>query len=110
MDNYNKKLERAEKRVKDIKGFYTHALVYVLVNIFIAVAHYIVEHRFVPDGDLSGWSYLTTPVGWGVGLLVHGLWVFGLGGNNFLRSWEKRKIDQLMKEEKEEFENFKRFD
>ena len=29
--------ERAKKRVKDIKGFYTHALVYVVINIMIFI-------------------------------------------------------------------------
>ena len=29
------KLAKAEKKVKDLKGFYIHLTVYILVNIFI---------------------------------------------------------------------------
>ncbi len=110
MKNYSQqKLERAHKRVKDIRGFYSHLLVYIVINIFIAIVHYTIANKYVPDQDLSNWSYFTTPLFWGIGLLIHGLWVFRVGFG-FLRNWEERKINELMKEDKEDFENFKRFE
>ncbi|MFP2996684.1 2TM domain-containing protein [Spongiivirga sp. MCCC 1A20706] len=107
MKNYSQqKLERARKRVKDLRGFYSHVLVYIIINIFIAIGHYIIEYKYFPEQDFSGWSYLTTPIGWGIGLLVHGLWVHRVGFSLF-RNWEQRKIEQLMKEDQEDFENYK---
>lgn len=86
--NTNSKLERATKKVKAIKGFYIHALVYVLVNLFIIVSNGI-ESSFA-DMD----SYYTA-IFWGFGLLAHGLSVFGsqmiLGYD-----WEERKIKEIM--------------
>ena len=37
-DNEKKKYEQAKKRVEEIKGFYTHLIIYVLVNIFLLLA------------------------------------------------------------------------
>ena len=34
-------------------------------------------------------------VGWGIGVIIHGLVTFG-----FDSEWEKRKIEQIMEEEK----------
>lgn len=88
--------EQAVKRVKKIKGFYTHALVYVVVNLFIVY----VNCRNLPSGE----SYFqaknfVTAFFWGIGLFAHGATVFGqdliLGKN-----WEERKIKELMDKEK----------
>ena len=35
----DEKLERAKKRVEEIKGFYTHLLIYILVNLFLFIAN-----------------------------------------------------------------------
>ena len=63
----------AYKKVKKIKGFYTHLLVYLIVNGFI-VALNIKELK-------EGESYFqfhnfTTAFFWGIGLVAHGLSVF----------------------------------
>lgn len=39
------KLENARKHVKRIKGFYTHALVFVLVNVFIIFSNAIADGK-----------------------------------------------------------------
>lgn len=90
------KYEQALKRVKKIKGFYKHALVYVVVNVMIVVIN-------VQNLDL-GESYFQfknfqTLFFWGIGLLAHGLSVF-LPSFLLSKNWEERKINELMEKEK----------
>ncbi|MEZ4853652.1 2TM domain-containing protein [Flavobacterium sp.] len=90
----------AKKRVKRIKGFYTHATIFVLVNIMV----FIVNAREIPAGEsLFQWRTLSTPFFWGIGLLAHGLSVFL---PNFIlgKNWEERKIKEFMDEEKRKFQ------
>jgi uncharacterized integral membrane protein len=90
------KYYEALKRVKRIKGFYTHAMVYVLINIMIIIIN--VQNMEVGESYFR-MQNLTTLIFWGIGLLAHGLSVFLPGmilGNN----WEERKIKQYMEEEK----------
>jgi len=90
------KYENAFKRVKKIKGFYSHLLVYIVINIMIL----IVNIQSLDKGE----SYLSlknfsTALFWGIGIAAHGLSVFGpnivLGQN-----WEQKKIKELMEKEK----------
>ncbi len=84
----------AYKRVKKIKGFYIHALVYILVNAFI-----IISSTNRNSSDLLNWETYSTALFWGIGLLAHGLSVFGR--NMFFgQNWEEKKIRELMEKEK----------
>ena len=77
---------KAKKSVKEIKNFYTHAIIYAIV---ISVLTLI---------NLKTTSFLWVlfpALGWGVGLLSHGLCTF----NKHLllgKKWEERKIKELM--------------
>ena len=87
----NIKYLQAKKRVKQIKGFYIHAMVYVVVNAFILLL------KFQKHGSIEvhDWG-----IGlWGIGLAIHGLYVFL---PNFIlgRNWEERKIRELMEKER----------
>lgn len=92
------KYQEALKRVKRIKSFYTHAAVYVVINIMIIIVN-------IQKLD-AGESYFklenfSTAFFWGIGLLSHALSVFMPGiimGNN----WEEKKIKELMEKEKKE--------
>lgn len=88
----------AYKRVKRIKGFYIHFLVYILVNLFIIVSKY----NNLTDGQhLFTFENFSTALFWGIGLLAHGLSVFGK--NLFFgQDWEEKKIKELMNKEKNE--------
>lgn len=79
--------ERAKKRVREIRGFYQHLLVYVLVNLGLFVLNVLTT----PDELWFYWPML----GWGIGLVAHGASVFASGGL-WGASWEERKIKQLM--------------
>ena len=81
----------AKKRVKQLKGFYVHLLVYVLVNAIIIFL------RFQKSGEIKffDWGFGL----WGIGLAAHGLTVFV---PNFIlgRNWEEKKIRELMDKDK----------
>ncbi|WP_222984525.1 2TM domain-containing protein [Flagellimonas meishanensis] len=89
MDEY--KYKRAKQKVRCIKSFHVHLLVYIVVITFLAFIN-------VMTADYL-WVFFPA-LGWGLGLIGHWLHVYGadyiLGAN-----WEKRKIRELM--DKEEF-------
>lgn len=81
---------RAVNRMKEIKGFYTHLSVYLIVNLFIIVARWIKhEHQDFHFGSL--------PVLWGIVVLIHAATVY-LPGFFLGKNWEEEKIKKLMKE------------
>jgi hypothetical protein len=84
----------ARKKVDSIKGFYSHLAVYLIVNSFIVTA--IVWNTGI---DLFSFAALSTPFFWGIGLVSHGIGVFG---EDFLfsKSWENRKIKALIDAER----------
>ena len=70
-----------------VRGFYTHLLIYILVNAGLAALNYIgTPHRI-------WWMWST--FGWGIGLLAHALSVFAFGGWLGGR-WEERKIREYL--------------
>jgi len=87
--NDDEKYKKAKERVKEIKDFYGHLLVYVVVNIGIFLINYIVSPG-------TYWFYWVL-IGWGIGLAVHWIQVFGIG--KFLdKQWEEKKVKEIMKE------------
>jgi hypothetical protein len=89
----------AYKRVKRIKGFYVHALVYVLVNAFIIVLDF--NRNLLNQESFWDWGTFSTALFWGIALLAHGMSVFGRD-IFFGKSWEKNKIKKLMEKDKTE--------
>lgn len=93
MENFNEndfKYLEAKKRVKRIKGFYIHALIYVLVN-----AGLIITNTSVGGSGFSSIDTYWTAIFWGVGLAGHGLSVF-LPNMILGKNWEEEKIRDLM--------------
>jgi hypothetical protein len=90
------KYYEATKRVKKIKGFYTHALVYVVINIGIVIINI---KNLNPGESYFKLENFFTLFFWGLGLLAHGLSVF-LPNFIFGQDWEEKKIKQFMEEEK----------
>lgn len=87
----------AYKRVKRIKGFYIHALVYVLVNTFILIS----ISKDSADGTIvfAKWETWSTALFWGIGLVAHGMSVFGRD-LFFGSDWEEKKIQEFMDKDK----------
>ena len=91
MEDKDIKYFEAKKRVKRIKGFYIHALVFVLVNLFIIVLKLTKSEQ----DEIHVWG-----IGfWAFGLAIHGLSVF-LPNFIFGSDWEEKKIRELMDKDK----------
>jgi hypothetical protein len=96
----SEKYLRAKKRVEEIKQFYKHLSVYLVINfVFIGRRIYLDikygDSVFEAFMDSSNYRFFFW---WGVALIIHGILVFAKP-NIFSRDWEKRKIDELMKKE-----------
>ena len=94
----NIKYLNAKKRVKQVKGFYIHALVFVLVNAFIIMMKVINGQHVAGEPQIKISQFLTIII-WGVGLVAHGLSIFL---PNFIlgKNWEEKKIRELMDKDK----------
>ncbi|MDP5230268.1 MAG: 2TM domain-containing protein [Cellulophaga sp.] len=99
------KLERAQKKVANIKGFYNHLTVYIIINcivlftsgkfIFILFSEEALGNpKFL---DWINWNVYGTPIIWGIVLLIHGLVVFGIKPS-FLKNWEQKQLEKYMRE------------
>lgn len=96
----DRKYLRAKKRVDQLKSFYTHLLVYVLVNLFISSVKLIndvrggdtLEEAFTDFDNFSLWLW------WGIGILFHTYRVFGAGLLFMNKDWEEKKIKEFMNE------------
>ncbi|MEE9528519.1 MAG: 2TM domain-containing protein, partial [Dehalococcoidia bacterium] len=65
------------------KGFYTHFIVYILVNILLIII-------WAATG--AGFPWFIFPLGgWGIGVLFHFLGVFVFSRQT---SWERREIEK----------------
>jgi hypothetical protein len=89
--------DTARKKVKKLKGFYTHLLVYLVVNVMIIYTNYTYSKTTTSLFEFRNFS---TAFWWGIGLLVHGINVFAFD-LFFDKSWEERKIRELMDKQKE---------
>ncbi len=88
LDEY--KYKKAKEQVECIKSFYTHLMIYVIVMSALVYINY----------RTTSFVWVLFPaVGWGIGLLSHGLKAFGY---NLLlgKDWEERKIKEIMDSDK----------
>lgn len=77
----------ARRRVHELRAFYQHLMIYLLVNAVLATWNLLTD----PD---SLW-FIYPLGGWGVGLTIHALTTFGTG--SFLGAdWERRKIEKIL--------------
>jgi hypothetical protein len=79
--------KEARNRARRLRGFYVHALVFVLVNL----GFFAVNFLTTPGKWWFGWPTL----GWGIGLMAHGLSVAAVPGL-FGADWEERKIREYL--------------
>lgn len=88
--NDQERYERAKQRVDILRGFYGHAMVFVIVNLGLAV------YNLATSPDRIWFIY--TLAGWGIGLVAHGAYAMGTG--RFLGAeWQERKIREEMDRE-----------
>lgn len=73
----------AHRRARAKLGWYTHASVYILVNLFLA---------FVSSRSTHSWAAFPA-LGWGLGLLIHGaaVWLRMPGGGLYAQLLERER-------------------
>jgi len=106
-NNERDKRIRARKRVDQLKGFYIHLTVYLLVNLFIIVISLIARMN---NGEgfveaFFNFGTFATPVFWGIGLAFHAAKVFAYNPF-FSKAWEERQIQKYMEQDRREAERF----
>jgi sensor histidine kinase YesM len=74
---------RAKKRVEELKGFYGNLTAYCIVIPLLIFINLTTDRHVL-------WFFYPM-LGWGMGLTFHGLSVFG-----YSKSWEERKIQEIM--------------
>jgi hypothetical protein len=85
MQGYVKLLE-ARRRIAVLRGFYIHLGAYVVVNgILVAIN----------ASSSGGWWVQWPLIGWGIGLIGHGLAVFS-PLSRMSKDWEDRQIKAYM--------------
>lgn len=103
MENNNEeKYNRAKKKVKQVKDFYNHLTVYIIINVLLILIHMGLFQNGVFQLDYPTLSMFTTPFFWGIGLLFHGLYVFQ-DSFTFFRKWEERKMKEYMEQDENDY-------
>jgi hypothetical protein len=101
MEVYNNDADReaykmAQIKVKKLKNFYVHLIVYVLVNGFLLLSRY---NNLDAHESFFTFHTFSTAFYWGIGLVAHGTTVF-VPNFIFGKNWEDRKMKQFMGENK----------
>ena len=98
--------EKAQAKVKRIKGFYNHLFIYILFLIlwftlagrffgFIGASIGDADDGFFEWANINLWL---NPLIWGLIVVIHAAFVFGTTGK-IVRKWEDRKIEEFMTED-----------
>jgi len=102
------KHKRAKKKVEELKGFYIHLTVYVLVNIMISTVIIVAQ---VNDGEsiaaaIFNFGTFSTWLFWGIGVFFHAIKVFQY--NPFFNNkWEEKQIQKFMEQDRKEAEKYR---
>ena len=79
--------ELAISYVRDIKGFYSHFIKYVIITAFLFIINFLTSPSYI-------WAWWVM-LGWGIGVASHALSVFEIF-SLFSPSWEKKKIEKQL--------------
>lgn len=79
----------AQHRLAALKGFYIHLAIFLFVMTILLVVNIM---------NPTVWWVQWPLLGWGAGVLLHWALVFS-PAMQWSRNWEKRKLEQLMREE-----------
>ena len=94
MKNSEEKYIEARKKVQKIKDFYTHLMVFIVVNLFLfGINWYTIDLRYP-------W-FLWVLFGWGIGLAFDYLKAFDKNPM-FNKDWEERKINEYMNKDQQQ--------
>jgi hypothetical protein len=88
--------QQALKKVKRIKGFYIHLMVYIVINVMILLLQFFNNER---SQDFWQWQTFGMAIFWGIGIVSHAMSVF-LPTLLLSNDWEQRKINELMEKDR----------
>ena len=111
----SEKYKKAQRQVQQIKKFYGHLRVYIIINALLIIVKLNLfnwfkgEYDWMEDPNFSGWvswNVLGTHILWGIGLLAHALYVFKFKSKSweelkptFIKNWEKRQLEKFLRED-----------
>jgi hypothetical protein len=81
----DEKHARARRQVAALKGFYVHLFAFLAVILLLTI---------INAATGGPWWVLWVLLGWGIGVLAHGLFVFA-GNSRRVAEWEQRKVREL---------------
>lgn len=92
---------KAKKRVKVMKGFYIHFIIYILVNIFLSgiIIFGLMQSGYDFSDAITNFGFYSTWLFWGIGLFFHFMGVFGFKSLGLGSNWEEKKIKELLEQE-----------
>lgn len=93
-NNNEIKYLEAQKRVKDLKNFYVHLMIYFGFNLIIFWDHWRKSGENFKFED--GFNFYTGVL-WGIVIIIHAVSIFLPS----IKNWEKRKTRELMEKENE---------
>jgi hypothetical protein len=82
----------AQQKVKKLKNFYVHLIVYTLVNSFIFFSKYA---KLEAHENFFTFDNFSTAFFWGIGIVAHAFSVF-VPHFAFGKDWEDRKVNEYM--------------
>ena len=86
------------RRIHSVAEFYRHVFVYVaVIGIIWCINIFILWNGALPGKWWAYWAIWPT-LGWGIGLVVHGLSVLPFA-SVFSQDWEEKKVKQLLAED-----------
>lgn len=104
------KYKQATKRVKELKGFYNHLKIFIVVNGLLYLIKSGLLTPLMPEGFPAETYYFDWIHGnfiiWGLIIVVHALILFR-HKLPFLKKWEERQIQKFMEQDQEERGKYK---
>lgn len=88
---------RAKKRVKDVRDFYGHLILYLVVNTIFVIVDLADGNNADPTFLGMDWAYFPV-IGWGAFVVAHGASVFF--GKRLGAQWEERKMREYLEQER----------
>lgn len=99
IEKTNTKYLKAKKRVDELRGFYKHLAVYIVINGFF-IGRRIYLDIIYGDSFIDAFTEMSNYrlfFWWGFGLIIHGLNTYRY--SFFSKNWEERKIKEEMEKQ-----------
>ncbi len=94
---------RAQKRIKELKWFYNHLIIYIICSIVLYILSAkdilfinIISPKILNNIELVkwiNWNLFGTQIFWGIAVFFHALCVFKIP---FIKKWEEKQIQKYI--------------